>query len=120
ESYSEDDVLEIPGCIDTPKIVHNNDYEAEIEVDDSENWEEEAEEQQSKPQVLIVEDNDELRNYICLELKSEFNTLEAKNGQEGLDLALKFSPDLIISDILMPVKNGIEFCEDIKTNLKTS
>src|SRR5690606_18696520 len=120
ESYSEDNILEIPGCIDTPKVVNNNTHKAEIEVDDHDEWEEEVEEQQSKPQVLIVEDNDELRNYICLELKSEFNTLEAKNGQEGLDLALKFSPDLIISDILMPVKNGIEFCEDIKTNLKTS
>ncbi|HEY9487496.1 MAG TPA: two-component regulator propeller domain-containing protein, partial [Chryseosolibacter sp.] len=52
--------------------------------------------------ILIVEDNHELRKYISAELRHQFNVIEAKNGVEGLELALEKSPDLIISDILMP------------------
>lgn len=74
----------------------------------------------NKPQILIVEDNDELRKYISHELKQQFNVLEASDGNEGLAIALEKSPDLIISDILMPVKSGIEFCREIKEDLKTS
>src|SRR5690606_7547448 len=55
-----------------------------------------------------------------LELKNQFQVIEAVNGQQGLEMALELSPDLIISDILMPIKNGIELCKDIKTNLQTS
>ncbi|HYF69054.1 MAG TPA: two-component regulator propeller domain-containing protein, partial [Ohtaekwangia sp.] len=71
-------------------------------------------------QILLVEDNDELRKYISLELRQQFTVHEAKDGQEGLDLAYEKSPDLIISDILMPFKNGIDLCKEVKSNLKTS
>ncbi|WP_100609925.1 hybrid sensor histidine kinase/response regulator transcription factor [Confluentibacter lentus] len=112
EIYSEDSIGEIPECIDTVaeslNPMETRDYDLEDEDNDD------------KPQILIVEDNDELRKYLALELKYQFHVIEAKNGQEGLDMALETSPDLIISDILMPIKNGIELCRDIKTNLKTS
>ncbi|MBU3821396.1 response regulator [Flavobacteriaceae bacterium XHP0103] len=127
ECYNEEDIVEIPGCIDAPqpiteeaKKLNVQEFEMENEVVESEDWDEEVEESKSKPQILVVEDNEELRNYICLELKQEFNTLEAKNGQEGLELALEHSPDLIISDIIMPIKSGIELCEELKKNIKTS
>lgn len=78
------------------------------------------EEEQDKPQVLVVEDNDEMRKYISMELRQYFSVLEARDGNEGLALAFEKTPDLIISDILMPFKTGIDLCQEIKSNLKTS
>lgn len=75
--------------------------------------------QHDKPKVLLVEDNEELRSYISMELKWLFNILEAKNGEEGLEMAVKNNPDLIISDILMPLKSGVELCGELKANLNT-
>ncbi len=72
------------------------------------------------PLILVAEDNEELRRYIAAELRHQFNVLEAKDGVEGLELAFERSPDLIISDILMPVKSGLELCREIKSNIKTS
>jgi signal transduction histidine kinase/ligand-binding sensor domain-containing protein/CheY-like chemotaxis protein/AraC-like DNA-binding protein len=77
-------------------------------------------EDRDKAHILIVEDNDELRKYITTELRQQFMVVEAKNGEEGLAIATERSPDLIISDILMPVKSGIELCREIKSNVKTS
>lgn len=79
-----------------------------------------VEEQPDKPQILVVEDNDELRKYISMELRYQFIVLEASNGEEGLKMAADKSPDLIISDILMPNKTGIELCHAIKNDIKTS
>lgn len=79
-----------------------------------------TEESTDKPKILVVEDNVELREYLVAELKAEFTVLEAAHGEEGLTLALEGGPDLIISDIMMPVKDGIEFCNEIKSNISTS
>jgi signal transduction histidine kinase/ligand-binding sensor domain-containing protein/DNA-binding response OmpR family regulator len=73
-----------------------------------------------KPKILIAEDNPELRRYLLTELRTDFAVSEATNGEEGLALALKINPDIIISDIMMPVKDGIEFCDAIKSDLNTS
>ncbi|MFB9080290.1 two-component regulator propeller domain-containing protein [Flavobacterium procerum] len=70
--------------------------------------------------ILIVEDNVELRNYLKNELKKEYKVLTAENGQAGLELALNKLPDLILTDVIMPVMNGLELCKNIKANLKTS
>ncbi len=72
----------------------------------------------SKTKILIVEDNDELRNY----LKTLFsgNVLSAANGKEGLEIATREIPDIIISDIMMPEMNGIDLCAKIKTQIATS
>ncbi len=71
-------------------------------------------------QVLLVEDNEELREYIGAELSHEYTVWQADNGNHGLRLALEKSPDLIISDILMAEKTGIELCKAIKSDIKTS
>ncbi|MEJ1241820.1 two-component regulator propeller domain-containing protein [Chryseolinea sp. T2] len=73
-----------------------------------------------KPEVLVVEDNFELREYLIAELKREFSVFEARDGEEGLAIALSKNPDLIISDIRMPKKDGIELCNAIKSDLNTS
>jgi DNA-binding response OmpR family regulator len=61
-----------------------------------------------------------MRNFIRNELKREFKVFEAKDGLEGLEMAEKFAPDLIVSDIMMPNMDGIEFCKTIKSDIKTS
>jgi signal transduction histidine kinase/ligand-binding sensor domain-containing protein/DNA-binding response OmpR family regulator len=73
-----------------------------------------------KSVILVAEDNLELREYLVAELQKEFSVLEAGNGEEGLTLAIEKGPDLIISDIMMPVKDGIDFCDEIKSDLQTS
>ncbi|WP_111309569.1 hybrid sensor histidine kinase/response regulator transcription factor [Confluentibacter sediminis] len=70
--------------------------------------------------ILIVEDNDDLREYLSVELGRQFIIIEAENGQQGFDIAAEIGPDLIISDIAMPIKSGLELCREVKTNMKTS
>jgi signal transduction histidine kinase/DNA-binding response OmpR family regulator len=70
--------------------------------------------------ILIVEDNNALRSFLARSLHNDYRIIEAVNGEEALDLAILESPDLIISDIMMPKMNGIELCKNIKSNLQTS
>lgn len=73
-----------------------------------------------RPTILVAEDNEEMLSFIRESLSAEFNVLTALNGEEGMQQVLEFVPDLIISDISMPQKNGLEFCHDIKTDVRTS
>ncbi len=66
--------------------------------------------------VLIVEDNTEIRLYLGQHLKAFFKVLNAENGSIGFEIAMKEKPDIIISDVMMPEMNGMEFCKLIKTN----
>jgi len=72
------------------------------------------------PTLLIVEDNKDLQEYLYNYFIEYYHVLAAKNGVEGLELATKHVPDIIISDLMMPLMNGIEMCEKIKTDLSTS
>jgi ligand-binding sensor domain-containing protein/signal transduction histidine kinase/DNA-binding response OmpR family regulator len=74
----------------------------------------------TKPTILIVEDNIDVRTYLMDIFYKQYNVLQAANGKEGLSLAKIKKIDLIISDIMMPVMDGIEFCEKIKSNIVTS
>ncbi|RPA67111.1 hybrid sensor histidine kinase/response regulator [Cyclobacteriaceae bacterium YHN15] len=75
---------------------------------------------ENAPQVLVVEDNNKVRSFLIHELKPYYKILEAENGREGLFLALKKIPDLIISDVMMPEMDGIELCQKLKNDEKTS
>ncbi|HEY0053833.1 MAG TPA: two-component regulator propeller domain-containing protein [Pedobacter sp.] len=70
--------------------------------------------------ILIVEDNHELRDFLKNTLSRYYRVSDASNGEIGLQKALESSPDLIISDVMMPVMNGIEFCRHVKGNLEIS
>lgn len=70
--------------------------------------------------VLIVEDNDGIRDYLNKLLKSNFQVSEAVNGKQGLEIALKDIPDLIISDVMMPEMDGIQMTEKLKSDVRTS
>ena len=71
----------------------------------------------TKCHVLVVEDDEEIRKYICRELASDFHMHECANGKEALTLILKKEPDLIISDIMMPEMDGLTLCKKIKQNI---
>ncbi len=73
-----------------------------------------------KPILLIVEDNEEMRNFLKSNFSQKYIVNIAKNGLEGLNLAYDIVPDIIISDIMMPEMNGLELCEKLKTDYRTS
>jgi len=75
--------------------------------------------QTDKPLVLIVEDNMDVRTFIKSLLMDNFEVIEAPNGQIGLFRAMKYVPELIISDVSMDVMDGFELCKQIKENLST-
>ena len=75
---------------------------------------------ENKPTVLIVEDNNELRMYLNDILKPCYIIKQASNGEEGLSISFEQIPDLIITDIMMPKMDGIEFCSALKTDWRTS
>ena len=70
--------------------------------------------------VLVIEDNDEIRAFVVDILKDNFNVLEAENGAVGVELAQKSIPDLIVSDVMMPEKDGFEVAKSIRSDEKTS
>jgi signal transduction histidine kinase/ligand-binding sensor domain-containing protein/DNA-binding response OmpR family regulator len=74
----------------------------------------------AKQHILLVEDNDELRCFLKNMLRPHYLVYEAVNGKEGLDLAIETVPDLIISDVMMPVMNGVELCKQVKEKFETS
>jgi signal transduction histidine kinase/DNA-binding response OmpR family regulator len=73
-----------------------------------------------KPSVLIVEDNSDFRFYIKDNLKNSFHILEAADGKEGWQKTLAYHPNLVVSDINMPEMNGIELCQKIKGDGRTT
>lgn len=73
----------------------------------------------TKKTILIVEDHKDIRLYLKVLFGNEYNLLMATNGQEGVDMATKEMPDLIISDVMMPVKDGFECCREVKENPET-
>lgn len=72
------------------------------------------------PTLLLVEDNDDFRFYLKDNLKQTYQIIEARNGKEGLAMALKSLPDLIVSDIMMPEMDGIELCKKVKSTQELS
>lgn len=69
--------------------------------------------------VLVIDDNDELRQFIRTILQSQYNVLEAENGQEGLQKAQDEQPDVIVSDIMMPILDGLQLAKKLKASTKT-
>lgn len=72
------------------------------------------------PTLLIIEDDDEIRLFLHEYFEGKYKIFEATNGDEGIQLANVHHPDLIISDIMMPGKNGIDVCKVLKSNMRTS
>ena len=72
--------------------------------------------QTDKPEVLIIDDNIDIRAYLRTVLSEKYNVSEAADGKAGLELARKIVPDIVLSDIMMPVMDGLAFCQQLKTD----
>jgi len=68
---------------------------------------------------LIIEDNGDMRKYIKTILKKDYNIIQAADGDEGINKAYKYIPDIIVSDIMMPGKDGYELCKMVRSNIST-
>lgn len=73
-----------------------------------------------KLNILVVDDNPEILSYLKDILSEKYKVTQAENGQEGIEKSLNEVPDLIVSDVMMPVKDGIALCKELKSNIKTS
>jgi len=82
-------------------------------------WEDQPETLHSKI-MLVVEDNQDVRQFICNHFKPVYTLYEARDGEEGWEITLKIIPDVIISDIIMPKSDGYELCKRIKNDERTS
>ena len=74
----------------------------------------------NRPLVLIIDDNASMRSYLRSILSRQYNVMEAQNGEEGLAVAKKNVPQLVVCDVMMPVMDGLEFCRLMKEDVSTS
>lgn len=72
------------------------------------------------PLLLFVDDNTDIRRFIKEGFQNDFRIIEAADGEQAYETAISSLPDIIVSDVMMPRKNGIELCKDLKTNALTS
>ena len=73
----------------------------------------------NRPLVLIIDDNESMRGYLSSILSPRYNVVEAQNGEEGLSMARRMVPQLVVSDVMMPVMDGLEFCGRLKEDVST-
>ena len=76
-------------------------------------------ESENKFKLLVIDDSKDIRSYLNTIFRYEYNVILAENGKDGFNLALRELPDLIITDIKMPVMDGMEFCRLLKGNINT-
>lgn len=100
-----------------PATIIPTTYKEASQTAEVEPMEEGKESGRKKYKVLIIEDDEEIRQYICKELSESFQMESCNNGKDGLQQALQLVPDLIISDIMMPEMDGITLCKKIKQNV---
>lgn len=79
----------------------------------------EAESDTDAPTVLVIDDNADIRSYVKLLLSGEYRVLEAPEATTGIRLAMKYVPDVIVSDVMMPGMDGVECCRRLKSELQT-
>lgn len=79
-----------------------------------------VEESADKEMVLVIDDNQDVRDYVKMLLQDKYVVVEAVNGLEGVKQAMKYVPDVVVCDVMMPVMDGIACCKRLKSELQTS
>lgn len=106
-----------------PNALHKEDKEKseymQMKTADSENGDTDNNEDQL-PLLLVVEDNDEIRQYIAESMNEDYRICLTKNGREGVNAAVECIPDIIVSDVMMPEMNGIILTKKLKEDIRTS
>jgi DNA-binding response OmpR family regulator/nitrogen-specific signal transduction histidine kinase len=112
--FTDDQVISSPG--QARDLQHHPEIEREVTA------QEDAKQpgNEEKRLALLVEDHDDIRAYLRETLMRHYQVLEARNGLEGLNIAIEQLPDIIISDVMMPQMNGLELVNKLKTDLRTS
>jgi signal transduction histidine kinase/ABC-type sugar transport system substrate-binding protein/DNA-binding response OmpR family regulator len=112
---------------ETGKVAGDADFRLGIATEASspqQNRADEATEEENmeswRPTVLIVDDNGDIRYYMRTLLSEAYNLIEAVDGSDGLAKARKHIPDIIVSDVMMPVMDGLELCRRLKSEMETS
>lgn len=101
--------------VDAVKLIEDREVAAELEdIESVITFETE------KPIVLIIDDNKDIQKLVGELLNSDYNIITASNGKDGVKMATKYVPDLIICDVMMPVMDGLECCRRIKKEVSTS
>lgn len=101
-----------------PNALHADSESSPIieDAENNENWES----KDNKPIILLVEDNEDIREYISISLSEHYKMYTAENGKKGLEAAFARIPDIIISDIMMPEMDGFELSKNLKEDVRTS
>lgn len=100
---------------DVTKNINDDDVTAELD-----NVERDVSISDDKPVVLVVDDNKDIQQLVGELLKDDYNVITASNGKEGIRMAARYIPDLVICDVMMPVMDGMECCRRIKSEVSTS
>lgn len=110
ELLSKNKAIKVEHAYDKPQVV----------LDDSPVEENKIPAPRKRYHLVVIEDNADMRNYLCDMLRNDYNITATEDCMEGCEVVTKEMPDLIISDIMTPRMNGIEFCQKVKSNIVTS
>jgi len=108
--------VEMSDNLDVAHTITDNDVNAELEDIELDS----ADDHNDRSLLLVIDDNADIRKIIRELLSAEYRIIEAPNGKDGIRLASRYVPDLIICDIMMPVMDGLECCRRIKNEITTS
>ncbi len=103
------------GAAVADKTISDSDVAAEIETIETD-----VTFDAEKPLVLVIDDNKDIQLMLSELLKADYNVITAPNGKEGVRMAARYVPDLVICDVMMPVMDGLECCRRIKNEVSTS
>jgi len=121
EAYINIPEISIKESTDTDFKIRSSENESfAIDLDDEITDEKLSKERSKSPILLIVDDNEDIRIFIKQVLGEEYTIYEAENGQEGYDIAKKVIPNIIVTDLMMPIIDGLQLCEKLKTTKTTS
>lgn len=112
-------VLQLPLRQKNEFPLYKNESEDNIK-ESTEELENEVKTKIIKTHILVVEDNQELLNFVSKELAKKYKVFKAKNGEEALKVIHNETVHVVISDISMPIMDGIELCDRIKSNIESS